>query len=176
MTFGEFLQAAIEWVYEFWPLRIVQAWEQGVRLRSGNPTKLLTSTNGIAGSGVHAFWPLIGEVLTEDANVRVVETGWQSLVTRDGKPVSFSLAARYRVRDLVKLYVHVHDPDETIQNHLSACAAQVIVELTLEELDEKLARGVQQEARKRLNEWGVGLLDVALFNRVEAAALRLMSE
>lgn len=176
MTFGEFLQQVFEWVYEFWPLRIVNAWEQGVRLRSGNPTKLLTSENGILGSGVHGFWPLLGEIHTEDANVRVIETSWQSLETRDGKPVSFSLAARYRVRDLVKLYVNVHEPDETIQNHLSACAAQVIVGLDLVDLDDKLALGVQREARKRLNEWGVGLLDVALFNRVEAAALRLMSE
>ena len=86
MTFGEFLQAVVERIYEFWPFRIVSVWEQGVRMRSGNPTKLLTSRNGLFGSGVHGFVPLVGEIIVEDVNIRVIETGWQSLVTADGKP------------------------------------------------------------------------------------------
>ena len=109
-------------------------------------------------------------------NVRVIETPWQTLVSFDDKPVSFSLAARYKIRDLSKLYVSIHDSEETIQNQLSAAAATVLCTLAVEDMDEKFAAAVQAEARKRLTEWGVSLLEVNLYNRVEAPALRLLNE
>ena len=165
-----------EWIYKFWPLRIVSAWEQGVKLRAGNPTDLLTSTNGWHGSGLHFYWPVLGEIITADTASRVVETGWQSLVTKDGEGVSFSLAARYRIRDLVKLYTTIQDPDETIQNQLSAAASEALSTLNLDEIDAQLAAMVKKEARKQLTQWGVTLLEVSLFNRIEAQAIRLLSE
>ena len=174
MTIGEFLQAVVEWIYEFWPLRIIDAWEQGVRLRGGNPTKLLTSTNGFRGSGIHGFWPILGEIITEEVNSCVIETSWQTLVTADGKSVSFSLAARYRIRDLVKLYVGIHDHEDTIQNQLSAAAATAILDTTLEDMDERFSEAVEEVAKTRLTKWGVTLLEVQLFNRVEATSIRLL--
>lgn len=176
MTIGEFLLAVVEWVYEFWPIRIIDAWEQGVRMRAGNPTKLLTSENGWRGSGIHGFWPVVGEIISEEANACVIETSWQTLVTKDGKPVSFSLAARFRIRDLMKLYLGIHDRDETIENQLLAAAAAAIVTLNLSELDDKFADAVKDEAKRRLTEWGVTLLEVALVNRVEATNIRLLDD
>ena len=176
MTIGEFLQKVVEWIYEFWPIRIIRVWEQGVRLRAGNVTGLLTSTNGWFGSGVHGFVPLLGEILSDEVNSRVVETGWQSLTTKDGVAVSFSLAARYRIRDLAKLYVGIHESGETIENQLSAAASLVILDMTFTELEEGFTAAVLEEARKRLNEWGVSLLEVNLFNLVKASALRLINE
>lgn len=176
MTLGEFLQQLIEWVYDLWPIRIIREWEQGVRLRNGNRTKLLTSSNGVKGGGIHFFWPLIGEIQSEEANVRVVETSWQTLTTKDGHAVSFSLAARYRIRDLGKLYVAIHEHEETIQNQLSVAAAEAIQDIDLCNLDKSLATAVREIAKTRLSEWGVTLLEVSLFNRVEANTLRLLNE
>lgn len=176
MTLGVFLQQLIEWVYDLWPIRIIREWEQGVRLRNGNRTKLLTSSNGVKGGGIHFFWPLIGEIQSEEANVRVVETSWQTLTTKDGHAVSFSLAARYRIRDLGKLYVAIHEHEETIQNQLSVAAAEAIQDIDLCNLDKSLATAVREIAKTRLSEWGVTLLEVSLFNRVEANTLRLLNE
>lgn len=175
MTLGEFLQQIVEWIYELWPIRIVREWEQGVRLRSGNVTRLLTSTNGWFGSGLHSFWPLLGEIQTEETNQRVVETSWQTLTTLDGVSVSFSLAARYQIRDLSKLYVEIHEPEETIQNQLSA-AAEILDQIHSENVAAEFAPAIQVEAKKRLTQWGVRLLQVSLFNRVEAPSLRLLSD
>jgi len=176
MTLGEFLQQLIEWVYDLWPVRIIREWEQGVRLRNGNRTKLLTSTNGVKGGGIHFFWPLIGEVQSEEVNVRVVETSWQTLTTKDGHAVSFSLAARYRIRDLGKMYVAIHEHEDTIQNQLSVAAAEAIQGIDLADLDAMLATAVREIAKKRLTDWGVTVLEVSLFNRVEAQTLRLLNE
>jgi regulator of protease activity HflC (stomatin/prohibitin superfamily) len=175
MTLGEFFQQVIEWLYELWPIRIVREWEQGVRLRAGNVTRLLTSTNGWFGTGIHAFLPLVGEIQSEETNQRVIETSWQTLTTLDGVSVSFSIAARYQIRDLAKLYVSVHDPEETIQNQLSA-AAEVLDSIVAENVAAEFAPAIHDEAKKRLTEWGVKLLQVSLFNRVEATSLRLLAD
>lgn len=175
MTLGEFFQQIVAWIYELWPVRIVREWEQGVRLRSGNVTQLLTSTNGWFGTGIHAFWPLIGELITDETNQRVIETPWQTLTTVDGVSVSFTLAARYQIRDLSKLYINAHDPEETIQNQLSA-AAQVLDQIHSTDVAAKFTTAVHDEAKKRLTQWGVKLLQVSLFNRVEAPSLRLLSD
>ncbi len=175
MTLGEFLQQLLEYIYELWPLRIVREWEQGIRLRAGTVVKLLTSSNGIFGSGVHPFLPFLGEILTEECNQRVVETSWQTLTTLDGVSVSFSLAARYQIRDLSKLYVSVHDPEETIKNQLSA-AAEILDSIIAENVAAEFAPAIHDAAKKRLTEWGVKLLQVSLFNRVEAPSLRLLND
>jgi len=175
MTLGEFLQQLIEYVYELWPLRIVRVWEQGVRLRTGNVTKLLTSTNGWFGSGLHGFIPLLGEVTTEETQQRVVETSWQTLTTIDGVSVSFSLAARYEIRDLAKLYVNAQDHEETIKNQLSA-AAEILDAIHSENVAAEFAPAIHDAAKKRLTKWGVKLLQVNLFNRVEAPSLRLLND
>lgn len=42
---------------------MISDWEQGVRCVLGNARDLLTSENGLFGTGLHLFWPIIGEVL-----------------------------------------------------------------------------------------------------------------
>ena len=176
MTMGEFLQHVIEWIYELWPIRIIRTWEQGVRIKNGTPTQLLTSMNGWFGTGIHAFWPIIGEIQSEEVNSRVIETSWQTLSTKDGHAISFSLAARFKIRDLMKMYVAIYDSDETIQNQLSAAASTVVGLLDLDELNDNFPSSVAVEARKRLSEWGVTLYEVSMFNCVEAQSLRLMND
>ena len=41
MTLGEFLAKALQWIYEFWPLRVVNEWEQGVRVHAGKIVAVL---------------------------------------------------------------------------------------------------------------------------------------
>ena len=86
MTFGEFLKQILEHLYGLWPLRIVNDWEQGVRVVHGNATTLLTSSNGMFGTGLHCFWPLIGEFVSQDTNIETPETGLQTLTSKDWKP------------------------------------------------------------------------------------------
>ena len=78
MTFGEFLSQILDWLYRFWPMRIVHDWEQGVRCRFGNATSLLTSSNGIFDTGFHVFWPVIGEINIYETNIEVSETELQT--------------------------------------------------------------------------------------------------
>jgi len=132
MTFGEFLKQAFEWLYQFWPVRIIHDWEQGVRCRFGNATSLLTSQNGLGDTGLHVFWPLVGEINLYETNIEVSETELQTHTTGDGVAVTISLGIKYRIFDLKRMYQSIHDPVETLGNELcSAVGKCEIVSLSL---------------------------------------------
>lgn len=176
MQLGEFLQKVIEWLYEFWPVRVVNDWEQGIRLRGGRVVKLLTSRNGFFGSGLHAFWPLLGEIMTDNAVVDVNETAMQTNTTKDGQTVSFSLGLKYAINDLQKLYLQIQDHHETILTEAQGCAGQWVPSLDLEELDKHLANSIFKDLDERLEEWGVDLKDVTVINLTTARTFRLIGD
>ncbi len=176
MQLGEFLQRVFEWLYEFWPLRIVNDWEQGIRLRGGRITRVLTSKNGLFKTGLHVFWPMFGEIITENSAVDVNETPMQTHTTSDGTAVSFSLGIKYSIHDLGLLYLHVKDHHETILTEAQGCAGQLVAEMKYTELDEKLALTVYEYLNESLEEWGIELEDVTLINLTAAQALRLIGD
>lgn len=174
---GEFLAKAIEWVYEFWPLRIVNEWEQGIRLRSGAiGKKVLTSSNGIRGGGLHAFWPKLGEIITFDCNWEVSETVVQSLVSKCGKPVAAGFAIQWRISDLRLLYIAVHDQEASILKGVRAAAGTLVPTMRWEELQavDDLSAKMLAATKKAVWGWGLDVKFVIPTTLADAAAYRLI--
>ena len=176
MTFGEFLGQVFEWLYRFWPCRIVSDWEQGVRCRLGRATALLTSTNGLFGTGLHFFWPLAGEIHTTETNIEVEETALQTHTTSDSVPVSFALGVQYRIRDMRQMYLHIHDPAETIENAICATAGTCVTSTKHAELPSLLCGRVMEETHDLLGEWGIEVLSVSLMNFSRVRPVRLLTD
>lgn len=176
MTFGEFLGQVFEWLYRFWPFRIVADWEQGVRCRFGRATALLTSRNGLFGSGLHVFWPLAGEIHTTETNIEVEETALQTHTTSDGVPVSFSLGVQYRIRDMRRMYLHIHDPAQTLENEICATAGTCVANTKYGELPSRLCGRVLEETEGLLDDWGIEVISVSLMNLAKVRPLRLITD
>jgi regulator of protease activity HflC (stomatin/prohibitin superfamily) len=176
VSFGEFLKEALEWLYRFWPWRIVKDWEQGVRVRHGNATALLNSTNGLFKTGIHVFWPGIGEILVEETNVVTMETDLQTCTTKDGKAFTFSLGVKFKVKDLRAYYTKIHDADSTISEEARSAAGRACRELDLADCPEKLGDQTKDRAKRRMHGWGLELIDVVLINNTEAQVLRLIMD
>lgn len=177
MTLGEFLKQALEHLYGLWPFRIIRDWEQGIRLRHGNATALLDSTNGLFGTGIHVFFPVIGEIIDSDTNIETPETDRQDLITADGELISFSLAVRYRVRDLKLLWLKIHDQDETVLEEVRAAAAEVARQWTLEEVrGGRFGPQVLEQLKARTRGWGLEIISVSPVNMTNAPQLRLITE
>lgn len=176
MSFGEFLKEALEWLYRFWPFRIVKDWEQGVRVRHGNATALLTSSNGIFKTGMHVFWPGIGEIMVEETNTVTMETDLQTCTTKDGKAFTFSLGVKFQVKDLRAYYLKMHDADSTISEESRSAGARACRDLNLEDCPDKLGDLTKDRAKRRMRGWGLELIDIALINNTEAPALRLIMD
>lgn len=166
MTLSELISTAVEWVYGFWPFRIVHAWEQGIRLRCGKITATLEP-------GVHGFWPGVGEIMTRDTVLDVNATESQTVDTQDGESVTFSLAFKYRIVDLAALYTSIQDHDSTVTNEICASAAGLVGTLRYDDLSE-LPDAVWRDVHGRLNEWGIELFEVSLLNLCAARTYRLI--
>ena len=134
MTLGELLQRIFEWLYQFWPIRIIHDWEQGVRCLFGNATSNLTSGNGIGGTGLHVFWPLLGEINVYETNIEVSETELQTHTTADDVAVTISIGVKHRIFNLKRMYQNIHDPIETLDNEICSAAGQCIVAMQFTQL------------------------------------------
>jgi regulator of protease activity HflC (stomatin/prohibitin superfamily) len=169
VTFGELIAAVVEYVYGYWPFRIVSAWEQGIRLRSGRVTGLLQP-------GIHMFWPLVGEIITSSVALDVNATEIQTVETYDGYTVSFSLAMKYRITDLAMLYVSIQDHDETIGNEIASSAASQVAAEEYDSLAGKLGDLVWFDVHERLEAWGVELVSVDLLSFTQCRTFRLIGD
>lgn len=175
-AFGELLVAWAAWLRQLIPFRIVRDWEQGVRLRAGRVTALLTSTNGLRGTGLHLFWPLIGEVWVLPVLLRVAETTLQTVVTRDGREATISLGVRWQIRDLRALFLAVHDAEDTALDLIRGTAGSLIPGMDWSELPGQLPERMAKEVRARMRGWGVTIHEVYIVNLTASQTLRILAE
>jgi len=172
MTLGDVIRLAFEWVYDLWPLRIVNAWEAGIRITFGRSVTLV-------GPGLRWFFPIIGELIVEDVVPDVNTTDLQSVTTTDDVVVTFALAWRYRVANLRALYLNLQDHETSLAADIAASAARWAASMTYADLDgneedDSLPDLVFRDVNERWESWGVELLDVSLFTFTRARCLRLL--
>ena len=177
MTLGEFFREIIDYLYGLWPFRIIVDWEQGVRVRHGNATKTLTSSNGLFKTGIHVFWPILGDMIKQETNIETPETARQDLETLDGKQVSFSLAVRYKVHDLKAHYLKIHDQDSTALAEVRSAAAAVVQQNNWAEIrGAGFGPKVLEQTKKQTHGWGLTFLLIRPVNMTTAPQLRLITE
>jgi regulator of protease activity HflC (stomatin/prohibitin superfamily) len=175
MTIGELLKLAVDWLYDLWPLRIVHAWESGVRVTTGKPRALL-------GTGLHWFIPLLGSLEISPTNTMVAETSLQTHTVEE-ETVTFTLGIQYHVHDLKAMFESIHDPDETVLNEvlrLAGCAIEGMGETEgwslLEEIRNELPAAVLEASAESLAPWGVTISALSLITCASAPAQRLLAD
>jgi hypothetical protein len=176
---GDFLKLAWDWVWEWWPIRIVRQWEQGIRIRAGKVTKLLRYDNGpLPGlRGLHFFWPRLGEIIIEECNWELTQTDLQSLTTKDGEVVSMSFALQFRIRDLGLYYLNLHDHEASLLETVRAAAGMTVPECDWETLRSAAWRDTMYErVRKSIHGWGLEVKLVAPTTLVSAQTFRLIMD
>ena len=82
-------------LFKWWV--VVACWEQGVRVRLGKNSKRLDP-------GVHFRIPFLDRIYVQSTRLRVINCPTQSISTRDKNVITFGLAVRYQIQDVVKLY------------------------------------------------------------------------
>lgn len=174
---GEFLAKAVDWVYEWWPFRLVREWEQGIRLYAGEVTGTLTHRNGLPGArGLHFFCPKLGEIITQECNWEIIESRMQTVVTKDGRAITVGFAVQYRIRDLKLYYTSIHDHAETTAGAVRAAAGSVVPTFRWEELSGALAAAMLNATKTKMYGWGLEVKDVTPTTLVDAQTLRLITD
>lgn len=179
MTVSDFLSKAVEWLYAFWPLRIVRQWERGIRLYAGEVTDTLDSKNGFAWfPGLHAFWPKIGEIIVHECNWEVVETRPQTVISADGRAITAQFAVTYRIVDLKAYYVSIQNQDMTVIAAVKASAGAIIPEVHWNAMNaiDGLAPAMLAAVKARVRGWGLEVKDVVPTTLVHSRVLRLLTD
>ena len=175
MTVGDVLATWGEKLVGLFPFRVVNEWQQGVKVRGGRIIRLCKYNNGIRGSGVHFFWPLLEDITHIDCTHEPMETPTQSSVTKDGHSITYTLILRFRVKDARKLMRELFEGPSIVLIEALASAGGLVPTMDYEELRE-LPELVYRDIRAQLSGWGIALDKVALGTCVECPAYRLIGD
>ena len=98
---------------------IVEPWEQAVRVRLGKHMKIMEP-------GLHFRIPFVDAVYVQNVRMRAMFTASQTVSTTDDYLVTVSGVLRYRIVDVMKLQMTLHDAQGTVLNLINAIIAECI--------------------------------------------------
>lgn len=167
---GSFLQLILDNLYRIWPIRVVDVDEQGVRYDRGRAAKLLLP-------GPHLFFPGLQRI--EKYNVRYQEKdcGMQSMETKDGQAVVFSVNIGYTISDAALMATSFYDFDTTLKNIARGRMAQIVHETHFDDLQRLLSEIVldmRRELRRLVGRKGVRIKRVQLDEFVRSRQYRVL--
>lgn len=161
-SLGDLLSQWAGYLWDLFPLRVVKDWEQGVRTIWGQArAEVRTSENGIWGTGVHWFVPVVGTFEIEATATRTSETAVQNLTTKDHVAVRVSFAVTFKIRDLRMMSRRITDEEDSVLDRIRGAAGKLVPTLRWDELDQ-LPEKLEERVRSgELHGWGVNLYEVA---------------
>lgn len=166
---GQLFQLIIDNLYKLWPVRIVDADEQGLRFRFGKKTDLLPP-------GVHWFVPGLMKIEKFCVTYQEIDCEVQTLDTADNICTSFSANMGYIIRDVVQYRLGLHSADSTMERRLRGILGELVEEsdyIDLRKSRRKIADRAKKEIIKQVEPWGVEVVNVSLTDFARTKAYRL---
>ncbi len=144
----------------------VATWEQGVLVRMGKKTHHLMP-------GMHFRIPFLDRVVVVCVRDRVVDTDSRTVSTKDGKPLTFGLAIKYRIADARKMTESVARPESTVQSIVLANASKVVAAHHSSDLTPTI---LQEETNKdsAFDVWGLAGVEAFVTTFAYTRTLRLL--
>ena len=147
----------------------VAPWEQGIRVRLGKHVKLLAP-------GLHFIFPLTDRLYLQSTRVRMTSLGRQTVTTLDGHAVTVSGAIQYSIKDILRLYETVQQPDETIRNTIQARIGRFISTHSKQDcITTVIEKAVTEEVKLLLPKWGLGDIDIFITEFVIVRTYRVLT-
>lgn len=145
--------------------KLVRGTHGGVRFRNGGRYLEMTASNGLFGTGLHVYWPLMTDVDVVPIKRQTVNLPPQYLTTTDGQTVGVSAIIIFEVADVVALLTESWDYNQVITDYGIAEVKSVIGSASAEEIAEagnQLDRKFTRRLRRRLRRFGVRVIRVTL--------------
>lgn len=166
----------VEWigqnVAELMPFRVVRPYQRGVRFTRGiYPTTLAP--------GWHWFVPIYQTIEIVGVAEDSINLPTQTIMTRDGQPLTFSGAILYRISDPVAYWCAVQDAQNSLRDKAMLFLARRLRRRTfaqavrLQHRTEELLRG---ELSEKSGRWGIEICDVGLTDFSTARPYRIYND
>lgn len=154
-------------LFKFWV--VMDPFEQGVLLRLGKFKRVIDN-------GFHWVIPFdIDRIVTEHVVPSTHSLGYESILSKDGKQVTFHAIVTFRIKDIQKALLEVADVDHAVRDACAGEIGRVLRESTWDEiLQEDILERLTSACRKRGWRWGVEIMAVQLSGLTIAKNIRLM--
>ena len=172
--FGDLLGRVFEFIEFLWPLSKVEQWEGGVYQVFGKMRKCV-------GPGIWPKFPWFIDVHVTSTAWRPIGTGRHDITTKDGNMLTFEAIALFRVVELKKSMVVIHDDEHGMLNLLTSVLAERLAEGDPErfapEKRGRLNTSLQQAVEREAAEFGLEVKWVRFSTFVlNPKTFRLLSE
>lgn len=166
------IQAIFDFLHQFWPLRIVNSYQKGVRFKLGQDTEEL-------GTGWYFFIPFFWSIEVVHTVPDVMDLGVHSITTRDDVTVTFSANVAYEIVDARLMYTKVQDFSLSLARLAEGHLATKIRDLDYRELidtQKKLEESLERTLTTKAKGWGVLISDVWITDLVKTKQYRLFGQ
>lgn len=143
----DFLRNLLSWWF------VVLPWEQAIRVRFGKHSKLF-------GAGLYWRIPFFDVLYIQNVRRRISTIPLQTLTTSDGKTITLNGSLGYRVTDIMKLQMSLHDADGSIQQEVLGLVTKYVVAHTVSECG---SADIAAAVKKELDLTKYGLADEEFF-------------
>jgi regulator of protease activity HflC (stomatin/prohibitin superfamily) len=156
-------------LFQFWV--ILEPYDEGVRLRLGK------QHGGPLRCGLHWKIPFkVDQILTLQVVPSTHSLGDESVMTKDGKSITFHAIITFQISDIEKALLKVHDVDHAVRDSCSGEVGRVLRESTWDEiLKDDILDKLTAACRKKGWRWGLEIMSVQLAGLSIARNIRLMN-
>lgn len=151
-------------LFKWWV--VVACWEQGIRVRLGKRMKRLNP-------GIHFRIPFLDRIYIQSTRLRVISCPTQSISKRDKNVITFGLAVRYQIQDIVKLYQTAASVEAILLYDAISKAAQLIT--TAESDVDPASLEEQINATMPNHEYGLSDVQVSILSFCQARCYRFIT-
>lgn len=151
MNWVQQITSAIGHVFKWW--FVVQPWELSIRVRYGKNIEKF-------GPGIHIKVPFFDRVYVQNVRTRNSILQPQTVTTTDGKTITLCGTLRYRIEDVLKLHMSLHQPEDTICQEVEAIITQYII---INKLEDCTAFNISEHVADNVDLTRYGLSDIKFF-------------
>jgi regulator of protease activity HflC (stomatin/prohibitin superfamily) len=162
-----------EWVGRFFPrLEVVPTTHAGIKFVNGNRPVACHA-------GLHVYWPLVTQwgyypVARQTANLPA-----QDITTADGKTIAVSGVITYEIVDVLAIYAHCWDPENTVRDIAVAAFSTSLSRLTWAQILAKQRAGVlghrlRKACQAEMADYGVRVIQCSTPSLVASRIYRVL--
>jgi regulator of protease activity HflC (stomatin/prohibitin superfamily) len=167
---GQLVQLILDNLFKLWPVRIIRAHEQGVKLGRKGDAKTMQP-------GLVWFIPGWHQIEKKVVVYQMCDCDLQSCVTKDGKEVTVSFNLGYRIMDLALMWVSYDHFDTSLINKARGHVLEIIMAAEYDVLMQdpaRIARTILSSLREDIRGPGIKLVDARLDQFVKTRQYRIL--
>ncbi len=141
-----FLSKLLQWWFTVMP------WEQAIRVRKGNITKVLNA-------GLYLKIPFIDSVYIQTTRMRMIDIPMQTLSTIDGNTITIKSAIGYTINDIMILYNSLYHPEMSLSSMVMGYIGEYVRKNAIAEITPE---NISLSVNSQINQENYGLKDVSV--------------